>query len=118
MDREANRKLTQIHADVPRETYKKLFKKEDVYEKERYVIEETLRKGNNIPKEKREALEKVLESGSLNRERLVVDEKVASELEKRVEARVRQAIDSGELPKYDPSKDHQAQRWLKKQGRK
>lgn len=108
-----DREMLKFQQKMAQGRVKKLFKSEDVYREERNKLE-SMSKDIRISPKGRDAVKRHMEENhaQLNKKRLVVDERRASEHDKFVEYNVKKAIERGELPK--PKMDAQRERFIKR----
>jgi len=113
---ELDRKLLRFQREMAgRGQIKKLFVKEDKFKDEREKLQ-TMSQDIRISKKGREAVKRHMDKfhDQLNRKDLVVDEKRSKEYDKMVDYNMRKAIRTGNIPKYDPRKDSQGNKFAKK----
>jgi hypothetical protein len=109
MNQREARKLASIQA--PQHLLRQLIKEEDVYEEERDKMDKARRSGK-FGKEMEDKMDKALGSETMYKKRQIIDPKIADEIEKIVDYRVKRAIRRGDIP--DPKKDPKARQFLDK----
>lgn len=77
---------------------KSIFKNEDTFKDERERLESASR-DRKTPKEAREKIKRILDSGDMHRTKLVIDEKKSKEYDKAVTAEMEMAVRRGIIPK-------------------
>ena len=109
------RQLVQVQAKTrTRADLKDLFIKKNTFAEQKAMAEDIVH-NRRMPVKLREKFREHLDRGDFDRESLEINQKVAAKLEKNTERGLREAIRSGKISKYDPSKDRQATRWRSRQ---
>lgn len=113
MDKQTTEFLNKLKPS--REVMKKMYKEVTPMKAEKEKMQEVLESRVTSDKDKKVIKGILKTSGDqYDRKTLILNEKVAAEENKRMETKIKDAIARGDLKPFDPKKDKQAQKWLKK----
>lgn len=101
MDNNTRKELLKVGASIPKSLSSKLIK-EEVDTSEEELARFAIRKGD-LSHAKKEELAKLIDKGAFRRSEKIIDEKVAAEIDKINEEKVRQLRASGRIK--DPKND-------------
>ncbi len=113
MDSETKHFLKTLHPS--RKTMNKMYKQEAPLKADKEKMIEVMNSRVTSDRDKK-LIKNALDMGGdrYDQKKMVINEKVALEEEKRVETKIKDAIKRGDIKPFDPRQDKQAQQWIDK----